>query len=305
MGNVQLVILAAGMGSRYGGMKQSEPIDSEGCFIIDYSIYDALTAGIDDIVIVIKKEMLEDFRGAVGKRVEKKARVTYVFQDMTDLPQGFAIPEGREKPWGTGHAVLSARNAVNKPFIVINADDFYGRSSYTAIAQAAVALKPGECVMAGYTLGRTLSDTGSVKRAICDIGAADRLLHIEEHTNLERSSGAVKGLNIAGEPVILSPAHIVSLNFWCFHNTVFEAMEADFTEFLRSLPKEREKTMEYYLPSFVQDQIDQGQLTASVVPVAARWHGITYREDLVSLISAVEEYKKQGIYPERLWENAN
>jgi NDP-sugar pyrophosphorylase family protein len=303
MGGIQLVILAAGMGSRFGGMKQSEPIDGEGCFIIDYSIYDALQAGIDDIVIVIKKEMEHDFRGILGKRIEKSANITYAFQEMTGVPEGFSVPPGREKPWGTAHAVLSARGLVNRPFTVINADDFYGRDAYTEMARVSAGLKAGECALAGYTLGNTLSETGGVSRAVCDIDGSGNLSHIEEHSGLERSGGAVRGLNGSGEQVILSPDMTVSLNFWCFHNTVFEAIGAGFAGFLQKTLKESSLKAEYYIPSFVQEQINLGELKASVVPVSARWHGITYREDLESLKNAVTEYKRQGIYPERLWNN--
>jgi hypothetical protein len=301
MGNTQLLILAAGMGSRFGGMKQAEPIDRDGCFIIDYSVYDALQAGVSDIVIVIKKEMEHDFREAFGKRIEGKANVSYAFQNIAGRLGGFDLPAGRAKPWGTGHAVLSARDKVSKPFMVINSDDFYGRAAYAELARISADFRPGMCAMAGYKLGLTLSESGGVKRAICETDAKGCLTRIEEHTGLERSGDAVKGFDGSGKQVSLSPEATVSLNFWCFHNTVFDALESSFSSFLKNLPKGGELEAEFYLPSFVQEQIDGKSLTAGLVPVSARWHGITFREDLASLKDAVEEYKRQGIYPERLW----
>lgn len=303
MSDIGVVILAAGMGSRFGGIKQMEPVDDHGCFIIDYSVHDALRAGAGHVVFVIKKEIEAEFRRSVGARVERYARVSYVFQELDDLPDGFCVPDGRAKPWGTGHAVLAARRAVDGPFITVQADDYYGRQVYDEMIAAMSNLGENECIMAGYALGAVLSDKGGVSRGICRTDAAGRLLSVEEHFDVRRHDSvdnAAVARNERGDSVTLPLDSPVSMNLWGFQPGVFAELGEGFRAFLRGA---KEPNAEFFLPGFIQAQIDKNQLSARVHKTAAQWSGITYKDDVADLKEKIAAYKAQGLYPPKLWQD--
>lgn len=304
--SVGLVILAAGMGSRYGGggVKQVAKVDPDGCFIIDYSIYDAAAAGITDITVVIKKEMENEINETIGKRVSRNGniRLSYAFQDIMDIPAGFTLPEGRVKPWGTCHAVWAARHVMTKPFITINADDFYGRNAYITMAKSLESLPSGRCLMAGYALDDTLPPEGAVSRAICASDSENRLLSLAEHTDIHRTADGAQGTAPSGETVNLPLNSLTSLNMYGFRPDVFPMMERGFTEFMEISGANNNKA-EFYLPGFVDGEVKSGRLTAILQPVKSKWHGITFQRDLEEVCRAISNYKKQGLYPERLWDD--
>ncbi|MCL2836596.1 MAG: sugar phosphate nucleotidyltransferase [Defluviitaleaceae bacterium] len=287
------------MGSRFGGLKQIQPVDGNGCFIIDYSAYDAIRAGAEHIIFVIKKETERDFRETIGARIEKHVKTTYVYQDVNDIPPGFSVPEGRTKPWGTGHAVMAARNVITGPFATVNADDFYGRDAYAEMFVSLKKLAPGTCVMAGYELRNTLSEMGSVSRGICRTDSEGLLLSVEEHHKVQRQGDVASAENSAGEMVELPLDAPASLNMWGFAADIFADFAIEFEEFIREM--KNPATDEFYLPSFVQRQIVKNRLEARVWRTKAEWRGITYIKDLDELINKIAEYKRMGYYPESLW----
>ena len=277
-----LVIMAAGMGSRFGGPKQMAPMGPHGEAIIDYSVYDAVRAGFDKVVLVIKRETEAEFREAVGRRLEAQTDVEYVFQDPHDLPGGFSLPAGRVKPWGTGHAVLAARNAVTTPFAVINADDYYGADSYRLIHECLTSGAP-EC-MVGFELGKTLTESGTVSRGICKIrdGYLER---VTEHTALDKNSG-------------IPLDTIVSMNLWGFSPSIFSSLEAGFSAFLSTLPDPLKS--EYYLPAHVDSLIREKGARYRVLRTGERWYGVTYREDAEAVKAAILRMTEEGKYPSKL-----
>ncbi len=280
MKKTALVVMAAGMGSRFGGMKQIAPLGPDGQIIIDYSVFDAVRAGFDKAVLIIKKENEEDFRAVAGRRIEKLIDVEYVFQRPDALPAGFLLPEGRTKPWGTGHAVLSAREAVGEmPFAVINADDFYGRASYQLIHETLIGEEP-EC-MVGFELGKTLTESGTVSRGVCRI--EDGLLRsVTEHTALDKNSG-------------IPLDTIVSMNLWGFSPRIFATLERDFTEFLRTMKNPMKD--EFYLPFVVDSMIRNEGARFRVLRTPERWYGVTYPEDAESVRAAMRKKHEDGEYP--------
>ena len=289
-----LVILAAGMGSRYGGLKQIDPITENGEFIIDFSVYDAIVSGFDKIVFVIKEENLELFRESIGKRFEDKVKVEYVFQKLEDLPEGFDVPEGREKPWGTGQALLAARNSVNEPFAVINADDFYGRSAYELLASHFKNRENsiGEYCMVGYVLENTLTENGTVSRGICRVDNDEMLVSVEEMTAIKREC------DIAicnGEKLPLDS--IASMNCWGFTPDIFEALQKGFAAFLAQ-KHDNELKCEYYLPFAVCDMLEKQECSVKVYRSRDAWYGVTYRDDKAFVTSSIQALKDKGVYPE-------
>ena len=274
-----LVIMAAGMGSRYGGLKQMDPVGPCGELILDYSLFDAKRAGFERAVIIIKKENEKDFREMAGRRIEKLIDVEYVFQSPDDLPAGFSVPEGRQKPWGTGHAVLSARHAVDTPFAVINADDYYGAESYRLIHGQLISGAP-EC-MVGFELGKTLTESGTVSRGICTIRDG-YLQGVVEHTALDKNSG-------------IPLDTIVSMNLWGFGPSVFSALEDGFSSFLSSMPDPMKS--EYYLPGVVDRLIREEGARYRVLRTPERWYGVTYREDADGVRAAIARMTEEGKYP--------
>ena len=297
-----LLILAAGMGSRYGGLKQIDPITSEGEFIIDFSVFDAIRAGFDKIVFVIKEENLELFKETIGKRFENKIKVEYAFQKLEDLPEGFAVPEGRSKPWGTAHAMLAARNMINEPFAVINADDFYGRSAYKALfdhfANKKESGEKREYAMVGYILENTLTENGTVSRGVCTVGADGRLTDVVERIAISREGDhAVFTEN--GTKTELPLDAVVSMNFWGFTPDVFGFVWESFKEFLKTIDSNPMKA-EFYLPFAICDLMKQGVCNVKVYSSKDSWYGVTYHEDRDSVVKSIAALKQNGSYPNKL-----
>ena len=299
-----LIIMAAGIGSRYGGLKQVDPIGPNGEIIIDYSVYDALQAGFEKIVFVIRKDLEEAFREKIGRQVEARAETHYVFQDVRDVPPGISIPAERSKPWGTGHAVLSCKAVVHEPFAVINADDFYGRSAFDAMAgQLRQAQdQPGiyDYSMVGYVLRNTLSDFGSVARGVCTIDANSNLVEVNERTRIERD-GVDARFTENGELWVNLPGDaIVSMNFWGFTPSFFKELEAQFPRFFAQNAANLLKA-EFFLPTVVNSLLQAGLARVRVLPVNERWFGVTNKADRVFVQQALREQVEQGIYPQALW----
>ncbi len=297
-----LVIMAAGMGSRFGGLKQMTPVDEEGHFIIDFSLYDAYQAGFRRVAFIIKREIEQTFRETIGARMEKFFHVDYVYQELDRLPEGFAVPEGRKKPWGTAHAVACCRGVVEGPFAVINSDDFYGRGAYEAIYRFLTENKaPHHYAMLGYQLRNTVTEFGSVARGVCHVQDG-MLLDITERTKIFK-----RGQNAAytedGETFVpLSGDTQVSMNFWGFTPEILDEIWDAFPAFLaENLPVNPEKC-EFYLPTFVGSRLAEGKVRVRVLPCMETWHGVTYKEDLDSVKSAIGQLKREGKYPARLWE---
>lgn len=274
----ELVIMAAGMGSRFGGLKQAAPIGANGEMIIDYSVYDAKRAGFEKAVIVIRKDIEADFREAAGRRIEKMIDTEYVFQELSSLPEGYSCPEGRQKPWGTGHAVLCAKNAVTKPFLVINADDYYGQSVYETMYKA-LTENDGMC-MAGYKLGNTLSENGSVSRGICTV--EDGILKdVTEQTAITYDSG-------------IPLDTVVSMNMWGLDTGFFPYLEESFKAFLDEHLSEP-KT-EFFLPSVINARIKEKNMPVRVLVTDEKWYGVTYKEDAPSVHAALSALTDKGLY---------
>ena len=292
-----LVVMAAGMGSRFGGLKQLMPVDDAGHPILDFSIYDAYRAGFRRAVFIIKRALEADFRAAVGDRIAKTMRVDYVFQELDDLPEGFAVPTGREKPWGTGHAVACCRAAVDGPFAVINADDFYGAGAFGAAYDFLTAPRSaGESAMVGYRLRNTVTENGSVSRGVCTVENG-LLTAVTERTQIEqRGDAAVYIENGAEHP--LTGDETVSMNFFAFGPEMLDELWTRFPAFLeRNLPENPLKC-EYYLPSVVTAVLNERRGSVRVLECDEVWHGVTYRADLPAVKSAIAELKRAGVYPE-------
>ena len=292
-----LVVMAAGMGSRFGGLKQLMPVDDAGHPILDFSIYDAYRAGFRRAVFIIKRALEADFRAAVGDRIARTMRVDYVFQELSDLPEGFTVPAGREKPWGTGHAVACCRAAVDGPFAVINADDFYGAGAFRASYDFLTAPRSaGESAMVGYRLRNTVTENGSVSRGICTVENG-LLTAVTERTQIEqRGDAAVYIENGAEHP--LTGDETVSMNFFAFGPEMLDELWTRFPAFLeRNLPENPLKC-EYYLPSVVTAVLNERRGSVRVLECDEVWHGVTYRADLPAVKSAIAELKRAGVYPE-------
>lgn len=301
-----LLILAAGMGSRYGGLKQLDPMGPAGETLLDYSVFDALRAGFDRVVFVIRRDFEAQFRAEVGGRFEGRVEVGYAFQTLGDLPGGRPVPATRQKPWGTGHAIWSARGSVRTPFVAVNADDFYGRDAYRTLAAffagngAAPADGRARFAMAGYRLDRTLSAHGSVSRGVCVVDGAERLQTVGEHTGIARGpDGVIHGSPPAGGPVVLTGREAVSLNFWGFTPEVFPLLESGLDQFL-AVRGQQEKA-EYYIPAAVTGMIESGRARVEVLATSAAWFGVTYRDDKPLVTAALEELTRTGEYPAGWW----
>ena len=297
-----LVIMAAGMGSRFGGLKQMTPVDEEGHFIIDFSLYDAYQAGFRRVAFIIKREIEQTFRETIGARMEKWFHVDYVYQELDRLPEGFAVPEGRRKPWGTAHAVACCRGVVEGPFAVINSDDFYGRGAYEAIYRFLTENKaPHHYAMLGYQLRNTVTEFGSVARGVCHVQDG-MLLDITERTKIFKRGQDVAYTEDGETFVPLSGDSLVSMNFWGFTPEILDEIWNAFPAFLaENLPVNPEKC-EFYLPTFVGSRLAEGKVRVRVLPCMETWHGVTYKEDLDSVKAAIGQLKREGKYPARLWE---
>lgn len=294
-----LVVLAAGMGSRYGGLKQIDPVGPAGETIIDYSVYDAMRAGFGKLVFVIRRDIEAAFKDTVGRKFEGKLPVSYVYQALDDLPSGFSVPAGRTKPWGTSHAILTAASAVNEPFAVINGDDFYGTTSYRVLAQH---LQSGgaDYAMVGFVLRNTLSEFGSVARGVCEVGADGYLRTVTERTKIEKDGqGGATFPDEKGQPQRLTGAEIVSLNMWGFPAAIFPHLRRMFVDFLKQHGSS-EKT-EFYIPTAVNDLVRGGQARLKVLETPDSWFGVTYREDRPRVQESVRALVTRGDYPNPLW----
>ena len=285
-----LVVMAAGMGSRFGGLKQAEPVTENGSAILDFSIYDAMQAGFDRVVFVIKHAIEEDFKRLVGDRIAKRIPVTYVYQELDVLPEGYTAPDGRTKPWGTGHAVLCTKPVVNGPFAVINADDYYGRHAFTEMAQYLKG-EPTDYCMTGFRLKNTLSENGSVSRGVCEVKDGN-LVRVVEHTNIRDCNYSEDEGKTWKK---LDENTVVSMNLWCFTTDFYTSLEKDFRSFLDEHGKEDKA--EFYLPSAVQNVIDAKEKNVRVFVAEDQWYGVTYREDRESVSKALGTMIEKGYYP--------
>lgn len=299
-----LVIMAAGMGSRYGGLKQIDPVDKEGHIIMDFSIYDAKRAGFEKVVFIIKRENEKDFKEAVGRRMEQVMDVAYVFQDIDQIPDGFQVPEGRVKPWGTAHAVLSAMDEVDGPFAVINADDYYGRHAFQVIYDYLTTHEDDEkyrYTMVGYRLKNTVTDNGHVSRGICELDPENRLVAINERTRIEkRGDGIAYSEDDGATWTNLDPDTLVSMNMWGFTHSILDEIKAGFSAFLEKGLSENPMKCEYYLPAVVSDLLEEGKATVTVLESEDKWYGVTYKEDKPVVVAAIQALKDAGVYPQEL-----
>ncbi len=300
-----LVIMAAGMGSRYGGLKQLDPVGDHGQLIIDYSIYDARRAGFETVVFVIKPEIEEDFKRCIGGRVSKSMDVRYAYQLKEDLPEGYAVPGVRQKPWGTAHAALAARNVVDGPFAVINADDYYGPEAFQDNFSYLSAHEDGalyEYVMVGYLLKNTVTENGTVARGVCEETADNFLTKVTERTKIEKGEPPRYTEDDGQTWTELPGDTIVSMNMWGFTRSFLDEAWARFPAFLDKALAENPAKAEYFLPTVVSQLIDEGKARVKVLRSEDKWYGVTYREDKPTVVNAIAEKTASGLYPGRLWE---
>jgi len=297
-----LLVLAAGMGSRYGGLKQLDKLGPNGETIIDFSIYDAIRAGFGKIVFVIRKDIEEEFKEVVISRLTGNVEVDYCLQELAYLPEGFELPADRTKPWGTGHAILMAADKIHEPFGVINADDFYGADAFKVLADFFATLKNGNeniYSMVGYDVANTLSDFGSVSRGVCLENDENYLLSVTERSQIERSHNGIAYKDEAGDLVFLIPQTVVSMNFWGFTPQIFKQLSDRFAGFLEN--NIQNPKSEFFIPSVVNELIESKETSVKVLHSNARWFGVTYREDRELAVSKIKQLVEEGIYPENLW----
>lgn len=294
--------MAAGMGSRYGGLKQIDPVGPSGEIIMDYSIYDAIKAGFGKVVFIIKEERLEDFKNTIGRRIKGIIETAYVFQREDNVPARVIVPPERTKPWGTGHAVMSCRNEVNTPFLVINADDFYGASTFKLIHDYLVKIKEAcnEYYMAGFKLENTLTENGYVARGVCVVDQAGYLTGVDERTQIQKFADGAKYTEDGENWVDIPTGSIVSMNIWGFTPSIFEELHKGFVQFLEE-NKHNLLKAEYYLPSVVNNLIVQNKAMVKVVASNEQWYGVTYKEDKPVVKEAIMKLINEGVYPINLW----
>lgn len=306
MKKTALVIMAAGIGSRFGGgVKQLEPVGPGGEIIMDYSIHDALEAGFDRIVFIIRHDLEKDFKEIIGRRIEKIAPVSYAYQETKDLPEGFAAPEGRKKPWGTGQAVLSVKGIVREPFAVINADDYYGKEAFVKLHDYMVnEMEEGRSIydlcMGGFILTNTLSDNGGVTRGVCEVGEDGLLKQVTETYNIVKTERGLTAADQQGNPVSVRAGQYVSMNMWGIPASFLAELEMGFPRFLSSL-KAGDVKSEYLLPTIIDQMIHQGKAKVKVLETKDRWFGVTYKEDKAAVAEAIRELVQKGIYKEPLF----
>jgi UTP-glucose-1-phosphate uridylyltransferase len=296
-----LLVLAAGMGSRYGGLKQIDPMGPSGETILDYSVFDALRAGFGKVVFIIRPDFEKDFRERIAAKFAGRIEVGFAFQTIDQLPAGFSVPAGREKPWGTTHAILCARDAVDTPFAVINADDFYGQDSYAVLGRhlRALDVRSTDYSMVGFTLKHTLSEHGTVARGVCQTDASGRLTDIQELTKISKLPSGAEHRGEDGSVVRLTGEEPVSMNMWGFTPAIFPQLAADFDAFLRA--KGNEMKSEAYIPMSVGNLIRAGQATCQVLRTDSAWFGVTYREDKPVVQASILRQVQSGAYPASLW----
>ena len=303
-----LVIMAAGMGSRYGGLKQIDPIDSEGHIIMDFSMYDAKQAGFEKVIFIIKKENEQDFKEAVGDRMSKYMEVSYAYQELDNIPEGYEVPEGRVKPWGTAHAVLSCIDRIDGPFAVINADDYYGQDAFKLIYDYLSTHEDDDkyrYTMVGYELGNTVTDNGHVARGVCDMNDKGELVAINERTRIENRGDGIAYTEDDGATWISLPADTtVSMNMWGFTRSILDEIKAGFPAFLDEGLKVNPMKCEYFLPAVVSKLLGEDRAAAAVLKSADKWYGVTYKEDKPVVVAAIQKMKEDGRYPMHLWEES-
>ena len=306
MKKTSLVIMAAGIGSRFGGgIKQLEPVGPNGEIIMDYSIYDALEAGFDKIVFIIRKDIEKDFREIIGDRIEKIADVEYAFQALDALPEGFSVPDGRTKPWGTGQAILAAKDVIHEPFLVINADDYYGKEGFKKLHDYMVEEMDddGEMMkmcMAGFILANTLSENGGVTRGICDVDQNGYLKKVTETYDIYREPDRMHALTRDGEPTFVSANQHVSMNMFGLPVSFLDELERGFPEFLANV-KEGDLKAEYLLPTIVDQCIRSNKAKVRLLETQDKWFGVTYKEDKPAVVAAIQKLIADGVYPEKLF----
>ena len=306
MKKTALVIMAAGIGSRFGGgIKQLEPVGPSGEIIMDYSIHDALEAGFDKIVFIIRKDLEADFREIIGNRIEKIAPVEYAFQEIGDLPEGFVVPEGRTKPWGTGQAILAAKDVIKEPFIVINADDYYGKEGFKRIHDYMIHEmdEDGEMYdmcMAGFVLRNTLSENGGVTRGICSVDEAGYLTKVTETYNIYHGEDGMHATTRDGEPVEVELDKHVSMNMFGLPAKFLEELEEGFPRFLANI-KDGDLKAEYLLPTIVDRCIHEKKGSVRLLETPDKWFGVTYKEDKPTVVAAIRKLVDDGVYPEKLF----
>ena len=296
-----LFVLAAGMGSRYGGLKQLDGVGPSGETIMDYSIYDAVHAGFGKLVFVIRKSFEKDFREKIVKKYEHKIPVELVFQDLDNLPAGFSVPEGREKPWGTNHAVMMGKDVIHEPFAVINADDFYGRESYKILADYLSKLNDtrNQYCMVGYRVGNTLSESGTVARGICETDTEGNLTGVVERTQVMRIDGEVKYKDENDQWISIPDNTPVSMNMWGFTPDYFEHSEKYFVEFLKK--NIQNPKAEFFIPLVVNELIINNTAKVKVLDTPSKWFGVTYAEDRPGVVAKLQQLVDDGVYPSPLW----
>lgn len=298
---MDLVIMAGGMGSRFGGLKQIEPIDDEGNFIIDYSIFDAIRVGFDRVVFIIKEENYDIFKRTVGARVEKRIKTKYVFQDLNDIPDGFCVPKGRVKPWGTAHAIYATRNVVCGDFAIINADDFYGFDAFRVVSEFLKAnKKENEYAVVGYNAINTITDNGAVKRGVADVKNG-KLVGLVESSIEKKENGKIKVLPLdGGAEFEIEGSHPVSMNMFGLKQGVFTRLRKDFPKFMENCVDNILKA-EFLIPDVIANQIKNNEVVVHVLNTSAVWQGVTYKEDKPRVVEEIAKLVQKGDYPPKLW----
>lgn len=307
MKETALVIMAAGIGSRFGGgIKQLAPVGPNGEIIMDYSIHDAIEAGFNKVVFIIRKDLEKDFKEIIGDRIAKQIPVIYAYQELDALPEGYFVPEGRKKPWGTGQAVLTVKNMVHEPFLVINADDYYGREGFFKIHDYMVNEMntdgdPYDMCMGGFILENTLSENGTVTRGVCDVNPDGTLKDVTETYDIERRGNGIFANDEQGNPVIVDAKQYVSMNMWGLPPKFLDALDEGFPKFLDGI-KEGDIKAEYLLPKIIDQQIKAGKARVKVLETRDKWFGVTYKEDKDAVVASIRRLIEAGVYKERLYD---
>ena len=294
--------MAAGMGSRYGGLKQMEPLGPGGATLLDFSVYDAIRAGFGKVVFVIRRDIEDDFKKIVGKKWESKIPVRYVFQELGMVPVGFKVPAARQKPWGTGHAIWVAQKAIQEPFAVINADDYYGKSSFKVLAgflKKISKMEKADYSMVGFVLKNTLSEHGSVSRGVCQTGAGKMLKKVVERTRIEKEGKKPFFLDEKGKKTLLKGSEIVSMNMWGFTPVLFDQLGKQFKAFLKA--RGQEEKSEFLVPRVVDGLVREKKAKVKVLSTKDQWFGVTYPEDKEKVKTAIQKLVDRKVYPESLW----
>lgn len=297
----ELVVMAAGLGSRYGGLKQMDKIGPNGEIILELSVYDAIKAGFEKVIFILRDEIIDDFKELIGNKLSEFVEIEYVIQDIKNIPSGFIVPEGRVKPWGTGHAVLCAKDIVKSPFLVINADDFYGFESFKLMYDFLSTNKDNNChAMVGYKLKNTLSEHGEVARGICDV-TDGKLTGVVERTKIIKKGEAAFYTEDNEKWIKLDYESIVSMNMWGFMNSIFEELEEEFIKFLENNIEGNPLKAEYFIPLVINSLISRDEGSVNVMNSGAKWYGVTYKEDRELVSNAIDKMIRDGIYPKNLW----